>query len=72
MKAGDLVSLRMHYPASVFTHKKGLEQIIISKGTTGLVISCEVRGPVPGVNVLFSTEENVRWCPVEVLKEVNS
>ena len=72
MRAGDLVSLRMHYHASVFTNNKGLEQIIISKGTTGLVISCEVRGPVPGVNVLFSTEENVRWCPVEVLKEVNS
>ena len=68
MKAGDLVSLRMHYPASVFTHKKGLEQIIISKGTTGLVISYEVRGPVPGVNVLFSSEDSVRWCPMEVLR----
>ena len=71
MKEGDLVSLRMHYPASVFTHKNGLVQIIIAEGTTGLVISCEVRGPVPGVNILFSTEDSVRWCPIEVLKKVS-
>ena len=68
MKEGELVALSMNYPASVFTHNKGLMQTIIPKGTTGLIISCEVRGPVPGVNILFSSEEKVRWCPVEVLR----
>ena len=70
MKEGSLVETRSNFPSSVFTHKKGLERIIIPKGTTALVLSLEVRGPVPGANVLFSTDQEVQWCPLEVLKIV--
>ena len=71
MKEGSLVIINAHYPASVFSHLKGLEEVILSKGTSGLVISCETRGPVPGVNVLFGGEENVRWIPTEFLSIVS-
>ena len=46
-----------------------LTEEVIEKGTIGLVISSEVRGSVPGANVLFGEKEEVRWVPLEFINE---
>ena len=50
---------------------RSLTEEVIEKGTVGLVISSEVRGPTPGANVLFGEKEEVRWVPLEFMNIQN-
>ena len=69
MKVGNLVCLRQNFPASVYTHERGLTETILTKGTSGVIISIEIRGPVPGAKVMFNEDKTiVTWCPTEFLK----
>ena len=68
MKEGNLVLLRQNFPASVYTHERGLKEKVFPKGTSGIVISMECRGPVPGAKVMFSPDKSIVWCPTELLK----
>lgn len=69
MKEGDMVEMNSNWFHSVHMKEtRSLTEEVIEKGTVGLVISNEVRGPTPGANVLFGEKESVRWVPVEFLK----
>ena len=48
---------------------RSLTEEVIEKGTVGLVISSEVRGPTPGASVLFGEKEEVRWVPLEFINK---
>jgi len=71
MKEGSLVQLGSHYQGSVYDSEKGLRQKMYQKGASGIVVSCEVRGPTPGANVYLSSEKTVVWLPAEFLSIEN-
>jgi len=69
VKIGDLVRLAENWDASIYVNALSMfECKTFPKGTTGLVIDLEVRGPTPGAFVLFEDETEVRWCPSEYIQ----
>ena len=69
MKIGDLVRLTENWDASIYVNALTMfECKTFPKGTAGLVIDLEVRGPTPGAFVLSEDETEVRWCPSEYIQ----